>query len=293
MYLSITLDVTAVGPAGESIQAYRARAAEIERHGADLVLLAAEDVQGRIAPPAVEALIDVAWITATLETPVVAAGLPGLHSVPFHVARALSAADFLSGGRTGFMPIAGCAEVRDAAYDATVVENPAEADARIDDFIRATRALWDSWDDDALILDKESGRYLDSTKVRRVDYRGRYFSTMGPLNAARPPQGHPLLVRDLADRPTTSEPEDIVIGDEAALSGIGSGPIRLLRTLSDPSAAARRVEAGVADGLHLSGPNALAMLAGLGAVSGAGPVVSGRRRFGLAHPVNPFSRSAA
>ena len=42
MYLSITLDVTAVGPAGESIQAYRARAAEIERHGADLVLLARE-----------------------------------------------------------------------------------------------------------------------------------------------------------------------------------------------------------------------------------------------------------
>ena len=155
------------------------------------MLLAAEDASGRLAPPLLEALVDIAWITAVLKSPVVVAGLPGLHGVPFHVARALSAADFLSTGRAGWMPLLGGAARLDKAYGSTAAAIPEAACARVDDFIRATRALWDSWDDDALILDKDSGRYLDSTKVRRVDYRGPFFSTKGPLNAARPPEGHP------------------------------------------------------------------------------------------------------
>lgn len=286
MYLSISLDLSS---GAESQQDYRARAAQIETLAPDLVLLAAEDASGTLAPPLLEALVDVAWITAILTTPVVVAGLPAVHGVPFHVARALSAADFLSAGRTGWLPLLGGGAQRDAAYGTAVAAIPAEACARADDFIRATRALWDSWDDDALILDKASGRYLDSTRVRRVDYRGAFFSTKGPLNAARPPQGHPLLVRDLTDRPSSSEFADIVIGTAAELETPGRHAIRLLRTLDEPDAALAAVRDGVADGLHLAGPDALAMLTALRQGKRASIAMTGRARFALPHPENPFT----
>ena len=287
MLLSISLD----RHDGESQSDFRARAEEIEKLAPDIVLLAREDEAGRLAPPRVEALVDVAWITGVLRRPAVIAGLPALHSVPFHVARALSAADFLSGGRTGWMPLLGGAETFDRAYGAKLAGTGDAAAARADDFIRATRALLDSWDDDALLLDKPGGRYLDSAKVRRVDYRGSDFSAMGPLNAARPPQGYPLLVRDLDDRPDSREHDDILIGTNLPAAAVGT--LRLLKVTADAEAAKHQLDA---DGLHLAGPNALEMLVGL-RNTGEAPAPraqSARTAFGLPHPTNPFSeRNAA
>lgn len=281
MFLSICLD----RQDGESQSDFRTRAEEIESHGPDLVLLAREEEDGRLAPPRTEALVDMAWLTGVLRWPAVVAGLPALHSVPFHVARALSAVDFLSGGRAGWMPMLGNAVAFDRAYGAEHAGGSA-ATARADDFVRATRALLDSWDDDALLLDKEAGRYLDSAKVRRVDYRGSAFSVMGPLNAARPPQGYPLLVRDLDDLPHSREPADILIG--SILPAAAPGTIRLLKVTADAEAAEG---AGDADGLHLAGPSALDMLRGLRRTAEAPAPRShnARTAFGLAHPANPYS----
>lgn len=55
--------------------------------------------------------------------------------------------------------------------------------------------LWDSWDDDAISADKESGVWGHNDKVRTVDHRGEFFSVRGPLNVPRPIQGYPLLVQ--------------------------------------------------------------------------------------------------
>jgi hypothetical protein len=199
----------------------------------------------------------------------------------------LSAADFLSDGRSGWMPLLGAADSFDAAYG-TATDATAAA-ARADDFVRATRALWDSWDDDALILDKGQGRYLDSAKVRRVAYKGAFYATMGSLNAARPPQGHPLLVRDVDDYVNSAEPADVLIG--TALPAATPGTIRLLKVGSDPQAAAAKVDAGQADGVHLAGPAALAMLRDLRGATPASTAqgATARVRLGLPHPVNPFS----
>ena len=65
-----------------------------------------------------------------------------------------------------------------------------------EDMVAAARSLWDGWGADTLIIDKASGRYLDSSKVRASNYAGPFFHVAGPLNAMRPPQGHPLLVVD-------------------------------------------------------------------------------------------------
>lgn len=297
MKLSLSLDIAGAGTASEPIALFRDRCAQIEAARPDFVILAHEHESGQIAPPRLEALVNSAWITGIIKTPCVVAGLPGLHSIPFHVARALSAIDFLSEGRAGWMPLTAEAARFDAAYGATLAGIvPAEAVARQDDFIHATQALWDSWDDDALILNKESGEYLDSTKVRRVNYRGPFYSTMGPLNAARPPQGYPLLFRDADAIQGSRVPADVAIGSLEALADADAA-IRLLKVAAASSdaidGALAAVAAGTVDGLHLYGPGALDALQRLDrAPPSPASGLSSRAAHGLVHPVNAYAKGA-
>jgi hypothetical protein len=285
MFLSISLDRLG----DESAAQFKARAEAIEALAPDLVLLA-RDKSGVLAPPRVEALVDIAWMTGILRTPAVAAALPALHALPFHVARALSAADFLSAGRAAWLPLLGQAASFDAGYGTSLHDK--DTAARADDFVRATRALWDSWDDDALVLDKVSGRYLDSTKVRRVDYRGAHHATMGSLNAARPPQGYPLLVRDLDDRPESAEHADILIGTD--LPAAQPGVVRLQRVTDNLADALHVFREGGCEGLHLASPDAIDILRTLRASDPASAASSdteltARARFALPQPVNRFT----
>src|SRR5699024_8542300 len=79
--------------------------------------------------------------------------------------------------------------------------------ARAAEFVDVVLALWDSWDQDALLLDR-NGQYADPDKVRAIHHHGSHFLVDGPLTVPRPPQGHPVLFqagasehgRDLAAR---------------------------------------------------------------------------------------------
>ncbi len=64
-----------------------------------------------------------------------------------------------------------------------------------EEFVDVVRGLWDSWDDDAIIKDKQSGIYADPQKMHILDHKGKYFSVKGPLNIPRSPQGHPILIQ--------------------------------------------------------------------------------------------------
>ena len=55
--------------------------------------------------------------------------------------------------------------------------------------------LWDSWDDDAAVGDKETGVWGDGDRVHPIDHVGEHFGVRGPLNTSRSPQGHPVLVQ--------------------------------------------------------------------------------------------------
>ena len=67
--------------------------------------------------------------------------------------------------------------------------------ARADEFLDVAKALWDSWETEAVLGDKSSGRYADLSRLHAVGHRGDHFKVAGPLNVERPPQGHPLLVQ--------------------------------------------------------------------------------------------------
>ena len=55
------------------------------------------------------------------------------------------------------------------------------------------RRLWDSWEDDAIIRDVTTGRYVDTDKLHYIDFVGKYFSVKGPSITPRPPQGQPVV----------------------------------------------------------------------------------------------------
>ena len=57
------------------------------------------------------------------------------------------------------------------------------------------RGLGDTWDDDAFVRDRETGRLFDPAGLHALDHKGAHFKVAGPLNVPRPPQGHPLLVQ--------------------------------------------------------------------------------------------------
>jgi hypothetical protein len=52
---------------------------------------------------------------------------------------------------------------------------------------------WDSWEADALVVDRDTGVYVDHTKVHRVDFDGTFYRSRGPLNTLRPPYDRPVL----------------------------------------------------------------------------------------------------
>ena len=66
---------------------------------------------------------------------------------------------------------------------------------RAEEFVDVVFGLWDSWEDDAFIRDKASGRYFDPAKLHTLNHRGETFSVKGPLNVARPLQGYPVIAQ--------------------------------------------------------------------------------------------------
>ena len=67
--------------------------------------------------------------------------------------------------------------------------------ARAREHVEVVKTLWDSFEDDAFIRDKETGVFFDTGKVHYTDHRGEHFKVKGPLNVPRSPQGHPVIVQ--------------------------------------------------------------------------------------------------
>jgi FMN-dependent oxidoreductase (nitrilotriacetate monooxygenase family) len=63
------------------------------------------------------------------------------------------------------------------------------------EFAHVVLGLWDSFDDDAFVRDRESGIFFESSKMHRLDHAGEWFRVAGPLNVSRSPQGRPVMVQ--------------------------------------------------------------------------------------------------
>ncbi|KAF2416279.1 LLM class flavin-dependent oxidoreductase, partial [Microbacterium sp. B35-30] len=110
------------------------------------------------------------------------------YSEPFHVATQLASLDWASNGRAGWIAAASGTAREATAYGRQALTDD-ELRRESDDVIEVARRLWDSWEDDAVIQDAATGRYLDADRLHYVDFEGESFSVKGPLITPRPPQG--------------------------------------------------------------------------------------------------------
>ena len=116
------------------------------------------------------------------------------YAEPYHVASSFASLDHLSGGRAAWNVVT-TAYAKSGAVFGRQHPPHAERYAMAEEFVEACRLLWDSWDDDAFIADKQAGRFVRPGSLQVPDFKGKYFTVEGGLNVPRPPQGHPVLIQ--------------------------------------------------------------------------------------------------
>jgi len=116
-------------------------------------------------------------------------------SEPYNVARLFSSIDHISGGRAAWNVVT--SSNAKAALNFNLDEQPEHEFRyeRANEFVDVVRGLWDCWDDGAIVADQATGRFIDASKVRQLNHKGRFFRVRGPLNIARCPQGHPVIIQ--------------------------------------------------------------------------------------------------
>ena len=127
---------------------------------------------------------------------------------PYHIARKFASLDHISGGRAGWNLVTSSNEHEAKNFNRDKHFDHAERYERAIEFAEVVGGLWDSWEDDAFLRDKGQGRFFDPERRHVLDHKGHFFQVRGPLNVARSPQGHPVVVqagsseagRDLAAR---------------------------------------------------------------------------------------------
>ncbi|CRZ17972.1 LLM class flavin-dependent oxidoreductase [Mycolicibacterium neworleansense] len=114
---------------------------------------------------------------------------------PYTLARSFASLDHISGGRAGWNIVTSAGEDEAANFGVDGIPDHAGRYRRAAEFVNVAMALWDSWEDDALVLDESTGIFADPDRVHRVDHAGEHFTVRGPLNTPRSVQGRPLLVQ--------------------------------------------------------------------------------------------------
>jgi FMN-dependent oxidoreductase (nitrilotriacetate monooxygenase family) len=114
------------------------------------------------------------------------------YSDPFTVARQFASIDAISGGRAGWNAVTSPLEGSGKNYSRPHPDHGLRYEIA-QEYLDIVKGLWDSWEDDAFVRDRASGRFFDPAKMHRLNHRGRFFSVEGPLNIGRSAQGQPLI----------------------------------------------------------------------------------------------------
>lgn len=112
---------------------------------------------------------------------------------PYMMARQLSTLDHLTGGRVGWNIVTSYSK---SEFQAMGKENLTPRDKRyevVEEYMQLLYQLWDSWDDDAIVYDRENGIFADPAKVREIDFQGEFFQSKGRHFVAPSPQKRPVL----------------------------------------------------------------------------------------------------
>src|SRR5258708_13792204 len=112
---------------------------------------------------------------------------------PFLLARLCAAIDHIAAGRFGWNIVTSGEDRAAQNFGMDKLYEHDQRYAMATEYVDLVCQLWDSWEPDAVVRDRETGVYADYTKVHTIDFVGKYYKSRGPLNTVRPMQGHPVL----------------------------------------------------------------------------------------------------
>jgi alkanesulfonate monooxygenase SsuD/methylene tetrahydromethanopterin reductase-like flavin-dependent oxidoreductase (luciferase family) len=148
-----------------------------------------------------DALILIGWLAAQTSRIRLLGRVSSLGHQPYNLARRLASLDLISRGRAGWLVATEGADDAYAAFSGRVRLEGVDREAREGEFATVVKGLWQSWDADALVLDKKGAQFFRPEAMHTLDHQGEHFSVRGPLNVMRSPRGTPDLLEeaDLAD----------------------------------------------------------------------------------------------
>lgn len=120
---------------------------------------------------------------------------------PYSLARRFATLDHVSKGRAGWNIVTTANAAAAANFGYPNHPDPDHRYRRADEFLQVALQLWDSWEDDAIVGNKDAPRFVDPAKIHRIDHVGEHFSVTGPLEVPRSPQGHPVLFQAGSSEP--------------------------------------------------------------------------------------------
>jgi FMN-dependent oxidoreductase (nitrilotriacetate monooxygenase family) len=114
---------------------------------------------------------------------------------PFDVARKFQTLDLMTNGRAAWNVVTSMNDSEAMNMGRGVhLEHDLRYD-RADEFMEVVMGHWNSWEDGAIVLNKETGQFADPKKVHRLDHKGKFFDSRGPFTVPRSPQGHPVIIQ--------------------------------------------------------------------------------------------------
>ena len=134
------------------------------------------------------------WLGAVTERIGVAATFSVSNQHPFYAARLWATLDHMTSGRAGWNVVTSINSNQAANYG-TEREPTERRYERAHEYMDVCRKLWNSWDEDAVLLDREGARFADASRVRRIEHEGEFFRSRGPLNVVRSPQNGPAILQ--------------------------------------------------------------------------------------------------
>lgn len=150
---------------------------------------------GRRPSGSLDPLIVLTALAAVTERIGLVATASTTYNSPYNLARRFASIDHVSGGRVGWNVVttAGPEIAKNFGLD----DQPAHAVRyeRAAEFLDVVFALWDSWEEDAVLADKASGVWADAAKIHRPEHVGKHFSVGGALTTPRSPQARPVIVQ--------------------------------------------------------------------------------------------------
>ena len=134
---------------------------------------------------------------------------------PYTIARMFSTLDLISGGRAG-VNIVTTGNGRSALNYSQEEHLPKPERYEIaDEFVDVLIGLWDSWDADAFVRNRETSTFFEWDRMHVLNHKGKHFQVEGPLNVARSPQGRPVIVQAGASeegRELAAKSADVIFG---------------------------------------------------------------------------------